>query len=300
MQIQPVSPRRGALQSTGRIQSAAAVSFLLALFLYCLPASAAGDITLSSDEARQGQTVEVYLKPAAMPQAHQIPEISFGKRSVKAFPVDDAGGEKQYRALLAVPADLPAGTYEIKQGDEVKELKVVSGKFPIQHIHLPPGKDTFASSPGEEAAVDKAKAALSSDRLWHGPFSRPSEARISAAFGLKRMVNGKLLADYYHSGLDFAAQLGTPVRACAPGHVVMVGHNWRLHGNAVAIDHGQGVVSFYIHLQKTLVAVGDEVTAGQVIGRVGQTGRANGPHLHFSLYVNQVATNPADWFKQVF
>lgn len=116
----------------------------------------------------------------------------------------------------------------------------------------------------------------------------------------KRIVNGKLLKDYYHSGLDFAGSLGQPVYACADGKVILAHKNFRLHGNVVAIDHGQGVVSIYIHLQKIAVKEGDVVVAGEQIGNVGATGRANGPHLHLSLYVNKIATNPMPWFSKTF
>jgi lysostaphin len=123
---------------------------------------------------------------------------------------------------------------------------------------------------------------------------------MSAGFGLRRMVNGKLLKDYYHSGVDFAGGQGSPVNSVADGVVIMAKNGWRLHGNSICIDHGQGVVSIYIHLSKVLVKEGDTVKSGQLIGRIGQTGRANGPHLHFSLYVNKHSTNPLQWFKTAF
>ncbi|MFX6288945.1 M23 family peptidase, partial [Acinetobacter baumannii] len=75
---------------------------------------------------------------------------------------------------------------------------------------------------GEEEAVDKAKATCSANRFFHGPFSVPSKARRSTGFGLKRVVNGKLLNDYFHSGLDFAGALGSPITACSDGKVVLV------------------------------------------------------------------------------
>ena len=152
----------------------------------------------------------------------------------------------------------------------------------------------------EEEAVEKAKATLSPDRFWTTRFVKPSHSRTSAPFGVRRIVNGKLLPDYFHAGLDFAAPLGSPIYATAPGTVVLAqgGGVFRLHGNIVAIDHGQGVVSFYIHMQKVLVKVGQVVKQGDQIGLVGQTGRATGPHLHFSIYVNQVASSPSQWFAK--
>ena len=96
------------------------------------------------------------------------------------------------------------------------------------------------------------------------------------------------------------AHLGQPIFACANGKVILAHKNFRLHGNVVAIDHGQGVISIYIHMQKINVKEGDMVSAGEQIGNVGATGRANGPHLHLSLYVNKIATNPMPWFSKVF
>jgi len=275
------------------------------LVLSILPgasAPVAADLTLSTDTARQGQTVEVFLNlPEQGADGQEEPLVEAYGHSFKAFPVESPGKPgSHFRALIAIPADLAPATYTIKAGPDARKIEVVAGKFPLQRIRLPKGKDTFEASPGEEEAVDKAKSTLSSLRMWHEQFDKPSAARISTVFGVRRIVNGKLLPDYFHSGLDFAAPLGSPVKACAPGRVALVGRNWKLHGNVVAIDHGQGVVSFYIHLQKALVTNGQPVKAGQAIGLVGQTGRANGPHLHFSLYVNQVAANPSDWFRQVY
>jgi murein DD-endopeptidase MepM/ murein hydrolase activator NlpD len=218
--------------------------------------------------------------------------------SLGASNADDAESiGPNYEALIAIPADLKPGSYSLMFGDKKKEITVVDAHFPIQHIHLPSGKDNFLASPGETEAVDKAKATVSPEQEWTNPFIAPSRARISAGFGLKRVSNGKLLTDYFHSGIDYAASLGSPVLATAPGKVILTGKGWRLHGNCVAIDHGHGVVSFYIHMQKLQVAIGDQVKAGQCIGRVGQTGRANGPHLHFSIYVNDTAANPIYWFR---
>lgn len=256
-------------------------------------------ISVSSESPRQGQVVEVYVESqAAGAVAGDLP-VSFNKHNYKTFPVS-GDAEHKYRVLLPVPVQLPPGQYEVRAAGEKKVIAVLPGRFATQHLRLPPGKDTFAASPGEAEAVDKAKATVSSERFWQSKFSPPAAARVSATFGLKRVVNGRQLPDYFHSGIDYAAPLGAPVKACAPGKVILVGSKWKLHGNCLAIDHGQGVVSFYIHLQKTEVAQGDMVKAGQVIGRVGQTGRANGPHLHFSIYVNDEATNPSDWFKQLF
>ncbi len=280
----------------------------------CASASAL-HIELKPEEAKQGQTVEVLVHSDASDATGSatkesdpaLPAVLFRSKSYKCFPVpsssdaaDTSAASVSGRALLGVPADLDPGNYKVKVGDQETVLKVVAGQFPVQSIHLPPGKDNFNASPGEEAAVDAAKASLNPHQYWDGKFLHPSKARVSSAFGLRRRVNGKLLKDYFHSGLDFAGATGSPVVACQKGKVIIAHQGWKLHGNTVCIDHGQGVVSFYIHLSKILVKEGDMVNAGEKIGLIGSTGRASGPHLHFSLYVNKDATSPWDWFNHAF
>lgn len=229
------------------------------------------------------------------------PVVLFHDKSFSLFPLTSSAEEAQsWRALIAVPADLKPGQYNIKVANEDYPLKVVDAHFGVQVLRLPKGRDNFKSSEGEEDAVNEAKRTLSPHQFWDSKFLRPSPARISSAFGLRRRVNGKLLTDYFHSGLDFAGAAGSPVTACQKGRVIIAHWGWKLHGNTVCIDHGQGVLSFYIHLSKIFVKEGDFVSAGQKIGAIGSTGRANGPHLHFSLYVNQDATNPLDWFSKFY
>ncbi len=283
----------------------------------------ASAVEVSSRNLRQGDTFEVVLTeagssaPEGSASGHTTSladsSLTFNGNTYKFFPVTQAKtaaeasqgqSTKQdlprYSALLAVPADLDPGKYSLNVDGENIMLTVRAGLFPLQYIRLAPGKDNFDTSKGEEEAVDNAKATISPTRLWTGPFKAPSKARTSTGFGLKRMVNGRLLKDYFHSGLDFAGGLGSPITACAGGKVILVGRGFKLHGNTVAIDHGQGVVSFYIHMQTIKVKEGEMVKAGQPIGTVGQTGRATGPHLHFSIYVNKVAANPANWFATAF
>ena len=278
------------------VLTAKAVLLIFALTLaggaFSSPAS--GAVEVSNAKPKQGEVVEVRCHPTIAIESEQSPTLRFLKSSVRLFPVNTTPGD--FRALIAIPADLDPGPYKVKIGSEEKLLNVLDGGFPVQHLTLPKSKDNFDTSPGEEEAVNKAKATVSETRFWSDKFVVPSKARRSAAFGLKRVVNGRLLKDYFHSGLDFAANLGSPVVACAPGRVVLAKTGFKLHGNVIAIDHGQGVVSFYIHLKKLLVKENDMVEAGQEIGLVGMTGRANGPHLHFSIYVNQTASSPSQWF----
>lgn len=275
----------------------ASMAFAIAI----CPAQSA-QIAVSTPNPKQGQTIEVVaLESHSSSGADALAPhtVKFNGNTYKLFAQKTNEGAK-YTALLGIPADLKPGKYPLFVGTDKMELGIKDGKFPVQHLTLPKSKDNFLMSPGEKEAIEGAKATVSDTRRWHGVFMPPSKFRMSAGFGLRRVVNGKLLPDYFHSGLDFAAPAGSPIVACSEGKVVLAAKGYRLHGNVVAIDHGQGVVSFYIHMKTIDVKAGDDVSSGQKIGTVGATGRATGPHLHYSIYINQVATNPREWFKHAF
>lgn len=121
-------------------------------------------------------------------------------------------------------------------------------------------------------------------------FDMPVNAKLSSPFGLRRFFNGEERAP--HSGLDLAAAYGTPVKAPAAGKVILTG-NLFFNGNTVFVDHGQGLISMFCHLSQINVKVGDEISRQGVLGKVGATGRATGPHLHWNVSLNAVRVDPA-------
>jgi hypothetical protein len=140
-------------------------------------------------------------------------------------------------------------------------------------------------------AREVGRRAHDSPPLWTASFLKPRSSVITSEFGSGRLFNGALTTR--HLGVDFRGAVGEPVRAANRGVVALV-DNFFLAGNVVYIDHGAGVVTAYFHLSKTLVAAGDTVKRGQVIGLVGNTGRVTGPHLHWAARYGAITVNPLD------
>lgn len=131
-------------------------------------------------------------------------------------------------------------------------------------------------------------------RLWSQPFMRPRTARITSVFGSGRRVNGVWRSRHY--GLDIAGSKGAPVRVSNRGVVALVG-NFFYGGNSIFVHHGDGIMTVYHHLSQVLVAVGDTVERGQLIGKVGATGRVTGPHLHWGAQYGTVAFDPTELLR---
>ena len=143
----------------------------------------------------------------------------------------------------------------------------------------------------ELARIAAARAQKVEGEGWRQSFIWPATGRISGVFGSQRVYRGEPAA--FHSGVDVAPGAGTPVVAPADGVVVLAGPPaFSLEGNLVIIDHGMGLNSAFLHLADSAVSGGQRVRQGQLIGRVGATGRATGPHLHWSMKWNEARIDP--------
>ncbi|MBZ0224083.1 MAG: M23 family metallopeptidase [Dokdonella sp.] len=189
-------------------------------------------------------------------------------------------------------------TVEVRTADGKREhvsIEVTPRDWPIERIvgvppkTVEPPPEIAARIKREQARVVAARARDDAREDFAETFQWPLQGRISGRFGNQRVyvVNGKDVPKSPHSGMDIAASEGTPVHAPASGIVSFAETGLYLTGGTVLIDHGHGVSSNFLHLSRIDVKVGERVNQGQVIGAVGMTGRATGPHLHWGM----------NWFK---
>jgi murein DD-endopeptidase MepM/ murein hydrolase activator NlpD len=168
-----------------------------------------------------------------------------------------------------------------------RTVQVIPEEYERQELTLPkkmvtPPTDVYERIKAEGEQTTAAKNTVSPQRMWRLPFERPVTGDISSLYGMQRILNGK--PKNPHRGLDFRSPMGNPIKCAADGEVILVGDHYYA-GNSVYVDHGNGVVSMYFHLSKPIVKEGDRVQRGQAIGLSGMSGRATGPHLHFSVSV---------------
>ena len=211
------------------------------------------------------------------------------------FPLLYYHGTKGF--LIAAPLGTPPGDYTVVikgAGRRTVKVAVRPKEYPEEHLRLPERMVRFSPEVLRRVKRDLAiiKGVLSrpgSVCRWHKPFRLPVQGRITSPFGLKRILNGEPRSP--HSGIDIGVPEGTPIKASQDGTVVLTGEFY-LPGKVIILSHGCGVYTYYAHLSKILVAEGDKVKAGQVIGLSGSSGRATGPHLHFGLYLSGIKVDP--------
>ncbi|MCC3413854.1 MULTISPECIES: M23 family metallopeptidase [unclassified Microcoleus] len=244
-----------------------------------------------------GDTLSVIIQ---VNSSSATPTVSVLQKNYPAFPI----GNNRFRALLpTTPLEKPGARVVQVSGDgQVQKLNVQvrDRDFPTQSIWLPPGKDSEGTD-AEFDRVDAFKALVTPQKFWDGKLLRPNSGEITTIYGVRRYYNGVFAKDYYHRGVDYAGAYGSPVVAPAAGRVSLVGREsqgFKIHGNVVGIDHGQGVASILMHLSRIDVKEGDFVKAGQVIGALGSTGASTGPHLHWGLYVHGQSVDPVPWRLQ--
>jgi murein DD-endopeptidase MepM/ murein hydrolase activator NlpD len=256
-----------------------------AALAFAAPAAAQGPIAI------EGQAVQGGLVRGRAPAG--IAGLSLGEQPVAVAP--------DGRFVIGLDRDhgpLATLTARLADGRTLTQPMAVSPRsWRIEHVNVsqrPPAVPDEAyriRRARETARIREARARRSEANGWAQRFVWPSVGRISGLFGSQRIFRGVPAA--YHSGVDVAAGAGAPVVAPADGVVVLAGAPmFSLEGNLVIVDHGMGLNSAFLHLASSDVAVGQRVLQGQRIGTIGATGRATGPHLHWSLMWNAARLDP--------
>jgi murein DD-endopeptidase MepM/ murein hydrolase activator NlpD len=230
------------------------------------------------------------------------PRVTVGSKTFQGFEI----APSRYRTFVPTTPLTPPGTLtmRVEQGGETETITLPLRKryFPVQRIRLTSGSSTNPDE-YEFDRMDAFKATVTPEKLWNGPLLRPNNGPITTGYGVRRYYGGVFAKDYFHRGLDYAGNTGSAILAPADGRVVLVGRvnqRFKVQGNCVGLDHGQGVTSVYLHLSRIDVKEGDMVKAGQVIGALGSTGGVTGPHLHWGLFVNGQSVDPAPWRTKGF
>jgi murein DD-endopeptidase MepM/ murein hydrolase activator NlpD len=241
-------------------------------------------------DAPQGGVIRVEGAPAATETA------VLGKGApVRLFPAPDGSR----RGLIPVGHAVPVGprpvTLRNGKGDVLHTVVVVvrSGRFRVQNIRATKAMKALQPTPGEMETMRALNQTVTDVKLWEEQLAAPVPDCVNSPFGVKRLHNGKPTGNY-HRGLDQASPAAAPIRAAASGRV-QVARMFAMHGGTVGIDHGQGLTTHYLHMSRIFAVEGQSVNQGDVIGEVGATGFATGPHLHWGLYLFGVPVNARLW-----
>lgn len=280
--------------------------FSVLTFFCVVPSADAASWIVHTDPSRpvNGGPVLFQVKPPVKLQSlrgswlgHEVP-FSFDAKS------------KTWFALAGVSIETAPGRYaldltgetagEKTSGDKISfsnKVVVARGKYPKIEVKLsvegkftePTPEQQKEIAEGQEIKKDYLNR-VTPDREWSGPFTAPADAPISDVFGSQRIFNGKTSSP--HQGLDFRVPTGTAVAAMNDG-TVLLARPLYFEGGFVVIDHGQGLLTLYLHLSEFKVKEGDRVKRGQIVGLSGGTGRATGPHLHVAVRWQGTYLDPA-------
>jgi murein DD-endopeptidase MepM/ murein hydrolase activator NlpD len=209
----------------------------------------------------------------------------------------DAG---HFKALVGVALAVDPGSYSLQVTDatgakRAVPVKIAAKKYREQRLKVEPGKVDLSPEDTARVEAEQKRQRESLDSFSDGLpatflLKQPVAGKPSDSYGSRRLFNGQPRNP--HSGMDIPAPLGAPITAPADGVVLDTG-DFFFNGNTVFIDHGRGFVTMYCHLSAYAVKKGDVVKTGQLIGKVGATGRVTGPHLHFGVLLNGASVDPA-------
>ena len=280
--------------------------FLFWIFCYAVPPALAAKWTVRAQPARlvNGGPALFLVKPPTRLQSLTGTWLGHDV----SFTFDTT--TRTWYALAGVSLETAPGTYPLELSGETiagkipsqqisftRKLIVVRGKYPKISVKLSVEGKFTEPTPEQQKQIQEAQQVkkdylnrVTPEREWSGKFSAPADAAISDVFGSQRVFNGKTSSP--HLGLDFRVPSGTPVAAMNDG-TVLLARPLYFEGNLVVLDHGQGLLTLYLHLSEFKVKEGDTVKRGEVVGLSGGTGRATGPHLHVAVRWQGTYLDPA-------
>ena len=261
---------------------------LIALLLcLALPAHAEGFITRLLNKPVPGGVAVVDLG-----EGSSAPQARYQGKPVLV--VKEEG--RRWIAIVGIPLTVKPGTQQIEANGLALSFTVAPKHYREQRITLK-NQEQVNPSPANLKRIERELAEQTRAYQQFSPrqpsnllFDKPVDGPLSSPFGLRRFFNGEERNP--HSGLDFAVGAGTPIKAPAAGKVILIG-DYFFNGKTVFVDHGQGLISMFCHLSKVDVQLGQELPRGGVLGRVGATGRATGPHMHWNVSLNDARVDPA-------
>ena len=236
----------------------------------------------------------------------ELESIRYGKKNFKIFPTPH--NPHKYYVIIPFSYYESLGNKELfinyKENQKAKKekilLKVISGGYAKEEIHVsskkvnPQAKSIKKRISQEYNEAMKIYGTVTPKSYLSKPFISPLESKITSDFGKARVYNGSLKG--YHSGTDYRAAVGTPIKAANDGRVALVKIRF-YSGGTVLIDHGEGIYTCYFHLSDFKVKEGEMIKRGDIIGLSGDSGRVTGPHLHFSVRINAVQVDPLQFIE---
>ncbi len=232
---------------------------------------------------------------AVSPSNDKKPQVSYQKK-----PVAVIKGNENWLAVIGIPLSAKIGNHHVTVHDSTK--KTYNKNFRVKRYNYRTQRLTISNknkvNPNKKSSQRIEREFFLKKKLKktyiagspHFNFIKPVAGRDSGRFGLRRILNKQKRNP--HSGMDIAAPRGRSVKSAEAGQILFVGDLF-FTGKVIYIDHGNGLLSLYAHLSKTNVKKGQQIKRGQIIGKVGKTGRATGPHLHWSVYLNGNAVDPS-------
>jgi len=244
---------------------------------------------------KQGQVLWINV-PVSHPEA-KVSAIFF-KRTIPFFQQSDTS----FAGIVGIDMEDPPGLQELSitvhsntGTDHLRySVLIIKEDYTVQHLTLPKDKVDLDAKTLKRVQQEKKELAeafhhVGARPLWNGHFLEPVNGKITGVFGSRRVINGQSRRP--HSGEDIAAPKGTPVQAINKGIVVKTVDHF-FSGKGVVLDHGVGLFSMYFHLSEIDVSSGQTIQKGEALGKVGASGRATGPHLHWGIHLNGSRINP--------